>query len=316
MKPEKPMQTASTDWHTDRAYEARHIVSDEPAAVNEPFQVTPFDGPLGAGITGLDLAAPLDAESFERIRRAHLEHHVVVFRKQHVTPQQLIGFSRHFGKPMIHVLQQFHLRGHPEILTISNVVEHGKPIGLGNAGKYWHADMSYRERPSLGSLLYAQDVPERGSDILFANMHLAWDTLPEHLRSIVAGRRAVHSYLAKYGDLQKDHSRPNLSESKLTLVKEVAHPIVRTHPETGRKALFVNEAFTKRIEGLPEDESRQVLDEIFAHSVRPEHVYRHVWQDHDLVFWDNRSVVHLITGCEPHLRRTLYRTTVEGDKPY
>ncbi|HWL28350.1 MAG TPA: TauD/TfdA family dioxygenase, partial [Burkholderiaceae bacterium] len=124
-------------------------------------------------------------------------------------------------------------------------------------------------------------------------------------------------YLAKYGDLQKENNwRPHLGEAQLAFVKEVVHPVVRTHPETGRKALFVSEAFTTRIEGLPEDESREVLRELFAHSVRPEHIYRHVWQDHDLVLWDNRSVMHLATGCEPHLRRTLYRTTVEGDKPY
>jgi len=311
------MQTASTNLRKDRAYEALHIVSDEPATPEEPLLVTPFDGPLGAEITGLDLAAPLGADAFARIHRAHLEHHVVVFRKQHITPQQQIGFSRHFGKLMIHVLHQFHLQGHPEILTISNVIENGKPIGLGDAGKYWHSDISYKELPSLGSLLHAQELPETGGDTLFANMHLAWDTLPERLRKIVTGRQAVHSYLAKYGDLQKENNwRPHLGEAQLAFVKEVVHPVVRTHPETGRKALFVSEAFTTRIEGLPEDESREVLRELFAHSVRPEHIYRHVWQDHDLVLWDNRSVMHLATGCEPHLRRTLYRTTVEGDKPY
>lgn len=283
----------------------------------QDFDVRPLPGGLGAEIVGLDLAQPLGDDDFARVHRAHLDHHVVVFRDQRITPQQHIDFSRRFGKLMIHVLHQYHLPGHPEVLIVSNIIEQGRPVGLGDAGKYWHSDISYKPLPSLGSLLHAQELPAEGGDTLFADMHKAYETLPLHLRRAIDGRRAVHSYLAKYGQMQKDGNwRPTLSPEQLAQVQEVVHPVVRTHPETGRKALFVSEGFTTRIEGLPEDESRQILDELFAHSVRPEHTYRHVWRDHDLVFWDNRSLIHLATGCPPHLRRKLYRTTIEGDLPY
>jgi taurine dioxygenase len=216
-----------------------------------------------------------------------------------------------------HVLHQFHLEGYPEILVVSNIVENGKPIGLGDAGQYWHSDLSYKERPSLGSLLHAQELPAEGGDTLFANMHLAWDTLPQALRHAVDGRFAEHTYLAKYEALRERSSwRPKLSEAQLAEVKPVVHPVVRTHPETGRRALFVSEHFTTRIVGLPQDESDALLQELFAHSTRPEHIYRHRWMPHDLVFWDNRSLMHLAAGTPDHLRRKLYRTTVEGDAPF
>lgn len=281
------------------------------------FHVRPFQGPAGAEIIGLDLREPLEEAGFSRVHRAHLDHHVLVFRDQRITPRQHIDFSRRFGKLMIHVLHQFHLPGHPEILTVSNVIEDGKPIGLGDAGKYWHSDISYKALPSLGSLLHAQELPAQGGDTLFANMHLAWDSLPARLRAAVENRKAVHSYLAKYDLMQKEANwRPALSAEQLALVQEVTHPVVRTHPETGRKALFVSEGFTTRIEGLPQDESREILDELFAHSVRPEHIYRHRWRPRDLVFWDNRSLMHLAAGTPDHLRRKLFRTTIEGDLPF
>lgn len=279
--------------------------------------VRPFDGPLGAEVIGLDLSRPLADETFRRIHRAHLDHHVLVFRDQRITPQQQIDFSRRFGPLQIHVLHQFRLPGHPEILVVSNIVENGKPIGLGDAGHYWHSDLSYKETPSLGSMLHAQELPAEGGDTLFANQHLAWDTLPEHLRRAVEGLRAEHSYLAKYEELrQRSPWRPKLSEAQIAEVKPVMHPVLRTHPETGRKALFVSEHFTTRIVGLPDDESRDLLAQLFAHSVKPEHIYRHRWQPRDMVFWDNRSVTHLATGYPDHLRRRLNRTTIEGDRPF
>ena len=266
---------------------------------------------------GLDLTQPLADDDFSRIHRAHLDHHVLVFRDQRITPAQQIAFSRRFGPLQIHVLHQFALPAHPEVLIVSNIVESGKPIGLGDAGHFWHSDLSYKEKPSLGSLLHAQVLPSEGGDTLFANMHLAWDTLPAHLRRAVEGLRAEHTYLARYAELQSRNPwRPNLSAEQIAQVKPVVHPVVRTHPETGRKALFVSEHFTTRIVDIPENESRALLDELFAHSVRAEHLYRHQWRDHDLVFWDNRSLMHLAAGTPDHLHRKLYRTTIEGDAPF
>lgn len=291
--------------------------SSSPTPGNQHFEVRPLPGQVGVEIVGLDLTRELNAHDFARVHRAHLDYHVVIFRDQRITPQQQIDFSRRFGVLQIHVLKQFLLAGHPEILIVSNIVENGQPVGLGDAGKYWHSDLSYKELPSLGSMLHAQELPSEGGDTLFADMHKAWDTLPEHLRQAVEGKQAVHSYTARYSEGKNAANwRPTLTPEQLAQVVTVTHPVVRTHPENGRKALFVSEGFTTHIVGLPEDESRDLLQQLYAHSVRPENVYRHQWQPHDMVFWDNRSLIHLAAGCPDHLRRKLYRTTIQGDAPF
>jgi taurine dioxygenase len=287
------------------------------AQARQQFAIRPFDAPLGAEVVGLDLSLQLDAADFARLHRAHLDHHVLVFRDQRITPAQQVEFSRRFGPLQIHVLRQFQLAGHPEVLVVSNIRENGAPIGLGDAGHFWHSDLSYKARPSLGSMLHAQELPAVGGDTLFANQHTAWDALPPGLQRRIEGLQAEHSYLARYADLQKKNPwRPNLTQAQIDEVKPVIQPVVRTHPETGRRALFVSEHFTTRIVGLPEEESRALLDELFDLSTRPGHVYRHQWQPHDMVFWDNRSVMHLAAGCPDDERRKLYRTTIEGDAPF
>ena len=268
-------------------------------------------------MVGLDLSQPLADDDFRRFHRAHLDHHVLVFRDQRITPEQQIAFSRRFGELQIHVLHQFHLKGHPEILIVSNIVENGQPVGLGDAGHFWHSDLSYVEKPSLGSMLLAQELPSVGGDTLFANQHAAWEALPPALQARVLHLKAEHSYLAKYEALrERSPWRPKLSDEQVARVLPSVHPVVRQHPETGRLGLFVSEHFTTRIVDLPEDESRALLAELFDHSTRPGLQYRHPWQPHDMVFWDNRSVTHLAAGCPPELRRRLHRTTIEGDKPF
>ena len=309
----------------EQAYSGLPLFTDEaimsavlkPAHSASHFRIETFDAPLGAQVLGLDLAQPLSLGDFQCLHHAHLDHHVLVFREQHITPQQQVDFSRRFGPLQIHVLRQFQLPTQPEVLIISNIVEDGQPIGLGDAGHFWHSDLSYKEVPSLGSMLHAQELPDEGGDTVFANMHLAWESLPAALRHAVRGARAEHSYLSQYEELRRRNPwRPALTQAQIDEVTPVTHPVVRVHPQTGRRALFVSEHFTTRIVGVPEDESRALLDELFAHSVRPEHLYVHRWQPHDLVFWDNRSLMHLATGCPPEQRRKLYRTTIEGDAPY
>jgi taurine dioxygenase len=279
---------------------------------SQTFEVRPFDAPVGAEIVGLDISRPIDDADFARIHRAHLDHHVLVFRDQRVSPDAHIAFSRRFGELEIHVLHQFQLPRHPEILIVSNILENGEPIGLGDAGVYWHSDISYKPRPSLGSLLHAQELPAEGGDTLFADQHLAWESLDPALQQRILPLKAEHSYLAKYEELRaKNPWRPKLSQAQIDQVAPAVHPVVRTHPETGRKALFVSEHFTTRIVDLPQEEGDALLAELFAHSV-----YRHQWQPHDLVFWDNRSLMHLAAGTPDHLRRRLNRTTVVGDTPF
>ncbi len=286
----------------------------------QDFDIRPVAGAagaLGAEVLGLDLARAITLDDFRRLQRAHLDHHVLVFRDQRITPAQQIAFSRLFGPLQIHVLHQFQLQGHPEVMIVSNIRdEAGKPIGLGDAGQFWHSDLSYKERPSLGSLLHAQELPAVGGDTLFADQHAAYDSLPEDLKKTLKGLRAEHSYLLQYEALRaRNPWRPALTQAQIDEVRPAIHPVVHTHPGNGRKALFVSEHFTTRIVDWPEDESRDLLKRLFAHSVRPEFIYRHQWQPHDLVFWDNRSVLHLAAGTPDDQRRKLYRTTVEGAAP-
>ena len=287
------------------------------------FEVRPLprdagaQGDLGAEVRGLDLGQPLSADDFDRLQQAHWKHHVLVFRDQRITPAQQVAFSRRWGPLQIHVLRQFQLAGHPEILQVSNIRDaQGQPEGLGDAGQLWHSDLSYKEVPSLGSLLHAQELPSEGGDTLFADQHAAYDALPAALKKQLEGLQAERSYLLHYEALRaKSPWRPALTQAQIDEVQPAVHPVVTTHPGNGRKALFVSEHFTSRIVGLPEDESRDLLAQLCAHSVQPQFVYRHRWQPHDLVFWDNRSVLHLASGTPAHLRRKLYRTTVEGTVP-
>jgi taurine dioxygenase len=287
-------------------------------SARQSFAIHPFTGaPLGAEVIGLDLSLPLATSDLARLHRAHLDYHVLVFRDQHITPAQQVDFSRHFGALQIHVLRNFQLPEQPEVLVISNIQQDGKPVGLGDAGHFWHSDLSYKETPSLGSMLHAQELPAEGGDTLFANQHTAWDALPDDLKREVEGLQAEHWYLARYDELrQRNPYRPQLTQAQIDEVRPVSHPVVRTHPETGRRALFVSEHFTTRILGVSEQRSRELLDLLFDYGTRAAHVYRHQWQPHDMVFWDNRSLMHLAAGCPDHLRRKLYRTTIEGDVPF
>lgn len=283
----------------------------------QDFDIRPLNAPLGAEVLGLDLSRPIGTADLARVHRAHLDHHVLVFRDAAITPAQQVEFSRRFGELQIHVLRQFQLAGHPEVLVISNIRENGEPIGLGDAGHLWHSDLSYKATPSLGSMLHAQELPAEGGDTLFSNQHLAWDTLPGWLRREVEFAQAEHHYLARYDDLRKLNPwRPVLTQAQIDEVAPVRHPVVRTHPETGRRALFVSEHFTTRIVGIPEERSRALLDALFEHSTKPEFIYRHQWKPQDMVFWDNRSLMHLAAGCPETQRRKLYRTTIAGDVPF
>ena len=281
-----------------------------------PFLIRQFAAPLGAQVLDLDLNRPLHEDAFSLIRKAFADHHVLVFRKQDITPQQHVAFSRRFGPLQIHVLKQFQLPGHQEILQISNIRENGKPIGLGDAGAFWHSDLSYKAIPSLGSLLHARELPTTGGDTHFSNMHLAWETLPATLQKTLLPLKAEHTYIKRYEEQRaKAPWRPALTQAQLDEVRPVVHPVVTTHPENGRKTLFVNEHFTSRIVGLPMDESDDLLQQLFAHSIRPEFIYTHRWEEDDMVFWDNRSVIHLAGGTPDDQRRRLNRTTVEGTVP-
>ncbi len=282
------------------------------------FELRPLHPLFAAEIIGLDLALATDAATISAIGNALGHHGVLVFRDQgHVTPEQHIAFSRAFGVLEIHVQKKFLLKDHPEILIVSNVIENGVPIGLVDAGRYWHSDLSYLAEPSLGSLLHAIELPSEGGDTLFGSLTAAYDALDDGLKAKLKNLHAVHDYntLNKAQAAKSEGLRPVLSAEQEKTVPPVIHPVVRRHEVTGAPILFVSEGFSTKIVELPEDESSALLATLFAHQKQERFHYRHHWKAGDLVFWDNRATIHLATGTPSGLRRTLYRTTVRGPVP-
>ncbi|MDX1434552.1 MAG: TauD/TfdA family dioxygenase [Gammaproteobacteria bacterium] len=281
------------------------------------MSITVTPGPRGftAEVSGVDLSRSLDDATFERLHRAFLDHSILVFRGQHLSDEQHIAFSRRFGELEIHTARHWLLPDHPEILVLSNRGEKGtKPIV--NGGAFWHSDITYKAKPPLGSLLYALEVPPEGGDTLYADMYGAYETLDEETKRRLEGLRAIHRYADRYRQMSKeDKERPPLDAAQLAEVPDVEHPLVRTHPETGRKALFVNEGFTVGIVGMDESEGRALLERLFAHSISPELVYRHRWRAGDLVFWDNRCTMHRATEYDLRHTRAMHRTTIQGSIP-
>ena len=273
---------------------------------------------MGAEILDLDLTKVLDAATFEAIHQALLDHLVIVFRNQLLSAAQHVGFSQRFGELMVHVKAEYLLPNQPEVLVLSNKKHpDGRPMGFEDAGRYWHSDMSYVEEPPLGSLLHAIEIPPEKGDTLYCNMYMAYEALSEATKRRLEGLQASHSYLASFeGKTKSGYARDTLTEEQKAQLREVTHPVVRTHPKTGRKALYVNPGFTVRLEGLPEDEAAELLDKLLNQVSKPEFQFRHVWQPHDLVFWDNRCTMHHATPYDTQFTRHMHRTTVKGDRPF
>jgi len=281
------------------------------------MEIKNSNAPLGAEITGLDLAQPVDDATFQTIENLFHDRGVIVFRGQNLTEEEQIRFSRRFGDLEIHVATQCLRPGYPEILVVSNILEDGKPIGLADAGQYWHSDLSYLRNPSRCSLLLAREVPVAGGRVLgetlFASAAYAYDTLPPDLRARLQTLTAVHGYTYRYQLQNAAGLRGKLSEDQLNTVPDVRHPVLCRHPITGRNVLFVNEGFTHSLEGVAPEEAQPLLQRLFDHITRPEALYQHNWRVGDLLMWDNWLVQHrAIRNYELPLRRLMHRTTVAG----
>jgi len=264
-------------------------------------------GALGAEIGGVDLSAELSDATIAAIRAALNQHQVIFFRDQALTPQQHLAFGRRFGPLNIHPYVKG-MEGHPEIMEIIK-----EPTDKLNFGGGWHSDMSFLETPSIGSILYAVQTPEWGGDTLFASQAAAWDALSDGLKVTLEGLRAIHSankeYSAKGPSAQK-RSSMQVAEAE-GLAGEFIHPVVKVHPETGRKALYVNPAFTLRFDGWTRRESRPLLDYLFEHSRQEQFTCRFSWRDGSMAFWDNRQVWHYALNDYPGQRRHMRRVTVD-----
>jgi taurine dioxygenase len=268
------------------------------------FTVHPLTPAIGAEILDIDLGAADIVEHVPDIRAALLKYGVIFFRDQHITAEQHIAFARHFGDLEIHPATPSD-QPDPEILRIA----HG-PDNRGRENS-WHSDVTWREAPSLGSILRAVEAPEVGGDTLFANMHLAYERLSMSMKRFIEGRTAVHDIARVFA---KRLNKP--AEQLHEQYPPMRHPVVRTHPETGLPVIYVNTAFTSHIEGLSEKESRWLLDHLFATASDPEIQCRFRWQPGSIAFWDNRLCQHFAASDYFPARRVMERVTIAGDRPY
>lgn len=277
------------------------------------MQVEKLAEALGAEIRGVDLSQPIAPQLFARIRAAWLEHMVLRFRGQQLTEGQLLAFSRNFGEldpPGPNPLGRPFLPDHPEMNVISNIKEGGVPIGgLGDSEAIWHADMTYVERPPMAAILYAIEIPPAGGDTYWANMVLAYATLPAALKRRVEGLEAVHD--ATYNSAgamrngYKEVTDPRTAPG-------ARHPLVRTHPETERRSLFLGRRRNSYIVGLELEESERLLDELWRHATQPKFTWRQQWRVGDVMVWDNRCTLHRRDAFDPGARRLLHRTQIRA----
>lgn len=269
----------------------------------------PLSYALGAEVQGVDLTRPLAEPVFAEIAQAFLAHGVLLFRNQDLTPEAHIAFSRRFGELDRHdSLPRDRHPQYPEILMVTNRPKtDGTPSDSRYTGRKWHSDMSFTLQPALGSLLHSREIPPVGGDTLFANMTLAYDTLSDGMKKLIVNLHGIHTP----GRALPFASAERLAEDR-RLNPPIAQPIVRTHWQTGRNALYISEK-VELIEGLTREESKPLIELLCAHAAKHEFIYRHQWQRHDLIIWDNRSTMHIaLADFDETRRRELHRTTVLG----
>lgn len=280
-----------------------------------PITVRPLSHALGAAITGVDLSRPIDAATRAEIHKAWLDHLVIVFPGQNLLPERQIAFGRMFGELDDHKAVPFYRHPeHPEIYLITNKRIGGKESQTKDTGRMWHSDHSFTTHPTMATMLYCREIPPVGGTTMFTNMYLAYETLSPALRAVIDDLEAVHS-LEHYTSQNPYFSArdPQQIAKMHELSPPVAQPVVRKHPETGRKALYVSEGQTSRFVGMSEDESRGLLKFLFEHSVKPEFTYRHAWSVDDMLMWDNRCTMHLALADYSHDQtRHMHRLTVLG----
>jgi taurine dioxygenase len=269
----------------------------------------PLTPTIGAEILGVDLSTPVSDGLFASILDTWHKNLVILFRDQHLTEDDQVRFGEHFGPPAVSHTKRFTTKN-PAVMLISNVRENGQLIGaLPDGEMNFHSDQCHQERPAKASMLYSLEVPSTGGNTLFANAYLAYETLPDAVKRQIEGRKALNAY-------DYDNAATRRGTRLREGIPSCWHPMVRTHPDTGRKALYVNRLMTVAVEGMAEDEGNELLNALFDHQEQPEFIYEHVWCPNDVLLWDNRCALHARTDFSAAERRLMRRLTILGEKPF
>jgi taurine dioxygenase len=275
---------------------------------------------LGAEIQGIDMRQPMDPETLRAVADAWTKHLVLVFPDQRVTDQEHVAFTRQFGEPEVFHQTSLNLRSDrvKEIFLVSNVDGEGRLMRPSepsqkqlSSSRQWHTDSSYRPTPSVGSLLHGIEISRTGGITQFINMYMVYDDLPENLRRRVEGKKARHDFSM----LHRLTGAPPPTAQEQAAMPPVWHPMVRRHPVSGRKSLYISSIYNDAIEGMDDKAARRLIEELTEFSAQPKYMYRHVWEPHDVVMWDNRCTVHAVTPHDPDERRVMHRTTIVGREP-
>ena len=282
--------------------------------------VKPRHPALGAEVRGVDMRRPLDSQTVQAVSDAWTRHLVLVFPDQDITDAEHVAFTRHFGEPEIFHQTSLNLRSDraKEIFLVSNVDGENRLMKPSepsqkqlSSARQWHTDSSYRPTPSVGSLLHGIEISRTGGITQFINMYKVYDELPDALRRQVEGRRARHDF----GMLHRITGAPAPTAAEQAAMPPVWHPLVRRHPVSGRKSLYISSIYNDAVEGLEEPAAQRLIDELSAFAAQPQYMYRHVWEPHDVLMWDNRCTVHAVTPHDPEERRVMHRTTIVGSEP-
>jgi alpha-ketoglutarate-dependent 2,4-dichlorophenoxyacetate dioxygenase len=290
------------------------LIAMEPGAESRPFSVRPLTPCLGAEVSGVDLASDLDGETFHALYRAFLRYQVLLFPPQQLPPARQVAFARRFGEVQIHVMNQYHADGYPELYRLSNLDGLGKPTGQhpDKGTLAWHTDGSWQHRTGQATIIYGEVMPDCGGETHFCDMYRAYERLDSPWKARIAGLRAVHNL-----DFSRTrrHGEDPLTEEQRRARPPVDHPVVRTHPETGRKCLFLGD-HAEFIVGMPYEEGRALIEELNALAVHPDLTYEHRWRTGELLVWDNRCVLHRATPYNAAAQgRVIRRCTVLGETP-
>ncbi len=283
-------------------------LSDATASTSLPFRTRPLSPSLGAELIDIDLSAPMSDTLFESVLDAWHSHLVILLRDQHLSEDDQVRFAERFGPTSMSTRGHFQSKN-PAIMLISNIREDGKQIGaLPDGEMHFHTDQCHQERPAMATMLYSIEVPSVGGNTLFANAYGAYETLPAAIKQRIEGRKALNAY--DY-DIAATTRGTKVREG----VPSYWHPIVRTHPATGRKALFINRLMTVAIEGLSDDEGEELLNTLFDHQEQRTFIYEHVWRPNDVLLWDNRCTLHARTDFSDKERRLMRRVAIKGERP-